>query len=787
MINKNGCYNSKYATPQDNELEGLYTIRIFKNSRNRIIVSNQYLENSIPSYFIECLLYNVPNNCFNGSYQDVFSKTVNCLDKKNNNEPCNGCDSCNEINDGKSMDIIEIDAASHTGVDNVRENIISNARFTPTSRKYKVFIIDEVHMLSISAFNALLKILEEPPQYVIFILATTEIHKVPNTIISRCQRFDFKKIIFNELVDRLRWICTQEGVSVDEKVLSIIAKTANGCVRDAESLLEQILSLGDKKITFEQAELIIPTNNFEILYQLFEYIVKNQTKEAIEQINTIVIGGVDPMRFIDDFIEFTRKVLVYKINKQRENLAREVDESILGSLDKVIPGVTELRLSKIIKKFIDSKEQFKQSYIPQLALEIAVVDLTCEVTSTVVPPSPIKVETPTPAQTPVVVEKTVPEPAVAVAEPVETVNEPPAVAQEAVSQEAKVVEEVKAEIPVETENNQVESAPAAPVAGSSDLLQVWPQIIDKLQKEHYKIYMSIRMSKLISIENNVVILESTSPVGTTDKIEEALVAEGIDTSKLFIAHCPERVLPGQIMRELIENDRIVGGTTPKATDQAVEFYKTFVSGEVLSTDARTAEMAKLTENSFRDTNIAFANELSILCDKFDIDVWELISLTNRHPRVNVLQPGAGVGGHCIAVDPWFIVHAGGDDAKIIRTAREVNTYKTEWSIEKIKNAALRFESENGRKAIVACMGLAFKPDIDDLRESPALFITNRLIADGLEVLAVEPNISEYKDIEIVDYKKAIEKADIVTFLVAHKEFKGLEIKTKLDFCGVLRK
>ena len=288
-------------------------------------------------------------------------------------------------------------------------------------------------------------------------------------------------------------------------------------------------------------------------------------------------------------------------------------------------------------------------------------------------------------------------------------------------------------------------------------------------------------------ENDVVILESTSPVGTTDKVEGVLIAEGIDTSKLYIAHCPERVLPGQIMRELVENDRIVGGTTPEATVQAIEFYKTFISGEVLSTDARTAEMAKLTENSFRDTNIAFANELSILCDKFDIDVWELISLTNRHPRVNVLQPGAGVGGHCIAVDPWFIVHAGGDDAKIIRTAREVNTYKTEWSIEKIKNAALRFESENGRKAIVACMGLAFKPDIDDLRESPALFITNRLIADGLEVLAVEPNISEYKDIEIVDYKKAIEKADIVTFLVAHKEFKGLEIKTKLDFCGVLRK
>jgi len=288
-------------------------------------------------------------------------------------------------------------------------------------------------------------------------------------------------------------------------------------------------------------------------------------------------------------------------------------------------------------------------------------------------------------------------------------------------------------------------------------------------------------------ENDIVILESTSPVGTTDKVEEVLGSEGVDTSKLFIAHCPERVLPGHIMRELVENDRIVGGTTSEATKQAVDFYKTFVSGEVLSTDARTAEMAKLTENSFRDTNIAFANELSMLCDKFDIDVWKLISLTNRHPRVNVLQPGAGVGGHCIAVDPWFIVHAGGSDAKMIRTAREVNTYKTEWSIEKIKNAALKFEAENGRKAKVACMGLAFKPDIDDLRESPALFITKRLIADGLEVLAVEPNIETHKDIEIVEYQKAIKEADIITFLVAHKEFKELDVESELDFCGVLRK
>lgn len=286
-------------------------------------------------------------------------------------------------------------------------------------------------------------------------------------------------------------------------------------------------------------------------------------------------------------------------------------------------------------------------------------------------------------------------------------------------------------------------------------------------------------------EGDIVILESTSPVGTTDKVEDVLKNEGIDTSTLYIAHCPERVLPGRIMIELVENDRIVGGTTPEATEKTVAFYNTFVEGKVLSTDAKTAEMAKLTENAFRDTNIAFANELSILCDKFDIDVWELIALANRHPRVNILQPGAGVGGHCIAVDPWFIVHAGGEDAKMIKTAREVNTYKTEWVIEKIKNKALEFEKENHKKAKVACMGLAFKPDIDDLRESPALYITKRLISDGLNILAVEPNIDTYQEFKITNHFEAIKKADIIVYLVGHKEFKENKIQTDLDFCGVL--
>ena len=287
-------------------------------------------------------------------------------------------------------------------------------------------------------------------------------------------------------------------------------------------------------------------------------------------------------------------------------------------------------------------------------------------------------------------------------------------------------------------------------------------------------------------EGNIVILESTSPVGTTDKVNEVLAESGVDVSKIYVAHCPERVLPGHIMRELVENDRIVGGVTPEATEVTVEFYETFVSGAVLKTDAKTAEMAKLTENSYRDVNIAFANELSILCDKFEINAWELISLANRHPRVNILQPGVGVGGHCIAVDPWFIVHKGGDDAKIIRTAREVNNYKTEWAIEKVKNAVLIFEKENGRTAKVACMGLAFKPDIDDLRESPALLVTRRLKADGLDVLAVEPNIESHSDFEILQDSDAIESADIIVYLVAHKQFKGIRIfgKKVIDFCGI---
>lgn len=283
---------------------------------------------------------------------------------------------------------------------------------------------------------------------------------------------------------------------------------------------------------------------------------------------------------------------------------------------------------------------------------------------------------------------------------------------------------------------------------------------------------------------NLVILESTSPVGTTAQVEATLKAEGVNTEDIFIAHCPERVLPGRIMIELISNDRIIGGLTPEATEKTIEFYKTFVEGELLKTDAQTAEMAKLTENSFRDVNIAFANELSILCDQFNINVWELIKLANHHPRVNILQPGCGVGGHCIAVDPWFIVHAAGDQgAELIKTARLKNDYKSDWVVEKVKNSALEFELKHGRKAQVACMGLAFKPDIDDLRESPALKITQQLMKEDFEIVAVEPNINEHKTISLVELENL--SADIIVYLVGHKEFYNYTTDAlELDFCGV---
>jgi len=289
---------------------------------------------------------------------------------------------------------------------------------------------------------------------------------------------------------------------------------------------------------------------------------------------------------------------------------------------------------------------------------------------------------------------------------------------------------------------------------------------------------------------DMVILESTSPVGTTQKIAEVLSEAGVDIAAIYIAYCPERVLPGKIMTELVENDRVVGGLTPEATQQVSGFYRTFVRGAVLETDAKTAEMCKLTENSFRDVNIAFANELSLICAKDGINVWDLIQLANRHPRVNILQPGAGVGGHCIAVDPWFIVARDPENARIIRTAREVNNRKTDWVINQIKIAAADVTAKTGRKPKVACLGLAFKPDIDDLRESPAVHIAQALLSQGYDLVAVEPNIQEDNRFALIELEEALKSADVLAALVKHRQFIDAEKLGKfarigvIDFCGL---
>lgn len=307
-------------------------------------------------------------------------------------------------------------------------------------------------------------------------------------------------------------------------------------------------------------------------------------------------------------------------------------------------------------------------------------------------------------------------------------------------------------------------------------------------KENYQPDLRYVESAITSIipflkSGALVIIESTSPVGTTEKMQDIILQHRPELKdKFYMAYCPERVLPGNIIYELEHNDRAIGGIDETSTQKAIAFYKHFVKGELHATNARTAEMCKLVENASRDGQIAFANELSMICDKAGINVWELINLANKHPRVNILQPGTGVGGHCIAVDPWFIVSEFPEESKLMRSAREINNYKTQWVIEKIKNKALAFEIENKRKPIIACMGLAFKPNIDDLRESPAVIVVEALEQEGLQPLKVEPNLQNGLAEGLTEYNEAVKKADIIVYLVAHKEFKNIKTeKIVLNF------
>jgi UDP-N-acetyl-D-mannosaminuronic acid dehydrogenase len=300
-------------------------------------------------------------------------------------------------------------------------------------------------------------------------------------------------------------------------------------------------------------------------------------------------------------------------------------------------------------------------------------------------------------------------------------------------------------------------------------------------------------------KGDLIVLESTSPVGTTEQMAAWLADERPDLSfpqtegeesDIRIAHCPERVLPGHVIRELIENDRVIGGMTPRCSEVAANLYKIFVEAECVITNARTAEMAKLTENSFRDVNVAFANELSIICEKLDINVWELIKLANRHPRVNVLRPGPGVGGHCIAVDPWFIVSKTPEEARLIRAAREVNNSKPDRVIEKVEFAIAEFLEKNPEKNVkdvkVGVFGLSFKPDIDDLRESPALAITEKIVEifSG-QICIVEPHIDKLpKQLEsrakLTTIESCVESSNVLVMLVGHKSFREFRLKVNQE-------
>ena len=293
-------------------------------------------------------------------------------------------------------------------------------------------------------------------------------------------------------------------------------------------------------------------------------------------------------------------------------------------------------------------------------------------------------------------------------------------------------------------------------------------------------------------EGDLFVIESTSPVGTTEKMRDVIYTERPELKgKIYMAYCPERVLPGNVAYELINNDRVIGGINPESTEKAKEFYLQFVKGTLHSTDSRTAEMCKLTENASRDVQIAFANELSLVCAKAGINVWKLIELANKHPRVNILQPGCGVGGHCIAVDPYFITADFPEESKLIAQARETNNGKAEWCTGQILAQILKFEKDSGRKPQVALMGLAFKPNIDDLRESPAMEIVQDVTdaVDARYLMVVEPNIKSHPHFALTDYKEAYEKADIVVFLVNHREFDALNYRKDvkvLDFCGVFK-
>jgi DNA polymerase-3 subunit gamma/tau len=461
------------------------------NGQNHIKLT---LQNELKNNFIgHAYLFCGPRGTGKTTMARLFAKAVNCLNLGKDGEPlrgepCNECESCRNFADGKMMDVIEIDAASHTGVDNVRENIINNARFTPSAAKFKVFIIDEVHMLSIFAFNALLKLLEEPPAHAIFILATTEIHKVPLTIISRCQRFDFRRVAFRSLVERLQYIINREGANVDLAVLELIARQTNGCVRDAESLLGQVLSLGEKQIGVDEASLVIPRSDFDALFNLLQFLTKKDAGQAIKLVNNLVVDGFDIQQFINEFIEFCRKGLLYKIKNSLEDLAEDIGDDKLAKVVELLDAIEPHNLTKIIRQFLRAKEEMKLSPITQLPMEIAIVELT---------------QVGIVSQQPAVIAKSTPQ---KIAAPT------PPMAGQAVQQPVVVVENEMEENDDLEKNEKSDSIETATViqpvvsAGLADMQARWPEFLQFLKNKNYSLSISLSVGFPMSMDGDRLVI-----------------------------------------------------------------------------------------------------------------------------------------------------------------------------------------------------------------------------------------------------------------------------------------